>query len=114
MSGVVADGPGEPPNHATNQENHHAMTTPAENEATGVETVDVEWRGHNLTLPASLDDADISVMEAFEDGKGVRALRALLGDRQWAALTAAGMKGRDFKELTPVVAKALGFGSEGE
>ncbi len=78
------------------------------------ETVEVEWHGQSLTIPASLDDAPIEVMEAFEAGKSVAALRGLLGATEFERLKAAGMTGRDFKELTKACSLALGFEDSGK
>lgn len=77
-------------------------------------TIEVEWRGQTLVLPSTIEDCDIEVLEAFENGKAVGFCRALLGDAQWARLRATGLKVRDLNELGDAIAKALGFTGAGE
>lgn len=87
--------------------------TPASHEVTG-EPIQLRWRTFDLTLPASLDDCDVAVLEAFEDGKAIRAARAILGDEQWATIKAGSLKVRDFGELADAIGDAMGMGRAGE
>lgn len=78
-------------------------------------TVEVEWRGHTLVLPASLDDCPVAVLQAFEDGKLVAAVQGILGAVQYAKLDRAEMLTvSDLTELSDVVAAAMGMESAGE
>jgi hypothetical protein len=78
-------------------------------------TVNVEWRGLTLALPSTIEDCDLEVLEAFEDGKAATFVRSLLGPAQWAQVRATGpMKVRDLAEIGELIAKALGFASPGE
>jgi hypothetical protein len=87
----------------------------ARNEVDEPTEITVEWRGEKLTLPATLDDAPLEVLELFEKGKAVGAMRGILGDRQLDRLTEKlGLKVRDFSDLADVVAREMGFGSSGE
>lgn len=96
------------------------MTTPRKSSATAepvrdLNTVEAEWRGHTITLPASLDDSPMSVLVALEDGKVARALTALLGEAQLKRLDEKEMLTvGDLTELSDVVAVAMGFADAGE
>jgi len=90
------------------------VSDPAQVDGTPGVTVEVEWRGQTLALPSTIDDCDIEVLEAFEAGKAVGFVRALLGETQWARLRATGLKVRDLNELGDAIAKALGFAGTGE
>jgi hypothetical protein len=78
------------------------------------ETVDIDYKGTTYTLPASMDDCDVAVLEAFEGGKLTAALSGILGERQYTALKAKGLKVRDLNELTDLIVAAMGFGDRGE
>jgi len=107
--------------------------TPAEREATAdddltaaeiaaaaadayeVETVDFEVtiRGTKITLttPASMDDAPLSVIEAFEDGKTVNAFMQMIGPAQAAKLRASGVTAKMFADVVvPAWNEATGLG----
>lgn len=73
----------------------------------------VEWRGLTLSLPP-INEMDLDVIEAFEDGKAVSAVRAAYGPDQWAQIKAKQPKVGDLEELAGMVAEALGFTSLGE
>lgn len=93
----------------------------AEVEAAGYKTITVSYAGEDWTIPASLDDADVDVIEAFEEEKVVGILRGLLGPAQWKMLKRAARRDRHpqpfrAEELTPLVeqiAKIYGFDTAG-
>lgn len=83
-------------------------------EAEGVNTVTVEYGGRSYVLPASLDDADASVLEAIDDRKASYAIRELLGPEQYKAFKATKPKVRDYDGLFTVYAEMIGLESAGE
>ena len=96
------------------------MTTPAQAEAEGLATVDIDWDGVTVTIPASAEDIDLDVIEAFEAGKAVTAVRALVGAKQYDAARKAYEKqnGRrprvgDLNSLMEQVAQTFGFDNLG-
>lgn len=79
------------------------------------ETVEIEWRGLTLVLPSSIEDCDVSVLEAIEDNKVARVVRGLLGDKQWSEIRSAQLATvGDLGDLAEIIVKALGFTSSGE
>lgn len=83
-------------------------------EAEGAITVDVTYQGAVYAMPADPDDVDGDVVDAMDDGKGSRALRALLGPEQWARFKATKPKARDYGALIQAWAEAAGAQSPGE
>ena len=45
--------------------------------------IDFEWGGHTYTVPAEAFD-DTEVVELYEDGKVISAVRQILGGEQWS------------------------------
>lgn len=90
------------------------MSTPVENEARAVETIDVEWNGNTYTIAASADDWPVEVTLAFEENKAATAVKMLLGAEQWDTFAAMRPTNRDMAELFDTIAKRLGFTSAGE
>lgn len=88
--------------------------TPAQIEATGAATVDIEYAGKTYKFPASMDDADGDVLDAIDDQKFSHALKGLLGDDGWTAFKAAKPKVRDYEGLFSAYAKKIGLVSAGE
>ena len=95
-------------------------TTPAQREAENTATVEVDWDGVPVTLPGSPDDMDLDVLEAFEGGKAVAALRGLVGDRGYDELRNAYAKKNghkpkvgDLGRLMENIAAAYGFETQG-
>lgn len=60
----------------------------AEVAAAGADTATVTWRDLHFTVP-KFSRWPIDAMEALEDNKLYTALRAVLGDEQWAAFKAS-------------------------
>jgi hypothetical protein len=97
--------------------------TAVEAEATDAESIDLEWSGLTLTLPASYRRWPIDAGEAHEEivaavsaGErvGPRRLRAflqaVLGPDQWRIVKARGMSIEDVDDLSTEVFRAT-FGS---
>lgn len=81
----------------------------------------VEWAGLQVRLPGSADDWDPDALEAFETGKAVTAVRALLGSAKYETLkrdftSTHGRRPvmRDMGELLVSIAQVYGFGGAGE
>lgn len=77
------------------------------------EDLKVDFRGDTYALPANMGEWDIEVIEAYEDGHNVAALRALLGDEQWQFLKAKHRpRVKDLDEITNVFLGAIGLSLE--
>ncbi len=97
-----------------------ADATPAHREALGSQMA-VKWAGQTILLPPSVDDWDPDVLEAFENGKAIGALRTLLGSDNYEAARRqfARDNGRkptvgDLTGLVSGIAEAYGFDGPGE
>lgn len=67
------------------------------------------FRGKEYTLPPNLNEADGDVLEHYENDKPISALRALLGEEQFAAYKADQRpKVKDHIEFIGEAFKALG------
>ena len=98
------------------------MNDPVKTEATSVDgdTIDVDWEGITITVPATADDWDPDVLEAFENGKAIAAVKGLLGvdtyervRRQFRNTHGRKMVVRDLNDLMEKVAEVYGFESAG-
>ncbi|WP_378735407.1 hypothetical protein [Nocardia brasiliensis] len=85
----------------------------AQREAEGDETITVEFRGLEFTVPADPDDWPIRVHQALGRNMHIDAIELLLGPVQWTKLTAKYPKKRDFVEFAEILGEVLGFGSAG-
>lgn len=96
--------------------------TPVQAEADeSIETVEIEWLGHPVRLPASTDDWDIDVSRAFARGDIVQVVEALVGrkefreiERRHRAEHDGRMTNRDLAPLGDRIAEIYGFGSLGK
>lgn len=71
--------------------------------------VEFEFRGKKYVLPPNLNEADGDVLEHYENDKPISALKALLGEDQFAAYKAAEKpKVKDHIEFIGEAFKALG------
>jgi hypothetical protein len=93
--------------------------TPAQIEAEGG-TVDVDWLGHTITLPATPDDWDINVTRAFQRGDIVGAVEGLIGEAEFAKVEKAHRKAhggkflnRDLAPLGDKIAEVYGLETAG-
>ena len=100
--------------------------SPVENEALGIETVDVtvnvtvrgvggKVENKDVTLkdiPVDLLDANFEVSEYFDEGKNVKAFIALIGEQNRAILKANGVTIRDFNKFMEAWKEAAGLGED--
>lgn len=94
--------------------------TPAQVEAEGDETVELEWLGHTVAIPASPEDWDINVTRAFASGDAIAVLEGLLGKAEFARIEKAHraahngkFRNSDLTPLTERMAEVYGFDSMG-
>ena len=80
-------------------------------EAETVETTDVTWRGHTLTVATDPDDYPIAVVMAFEKGQNLVGLEIVLGPKQWAEFTKIAKTKRDAVSFLETMGEALGMGN---
>lgn len=92
------------------------MSDAIEGEAIGVDTVSVEWLGHNIDLPASTEEWDLDVLRAFRSGDVVGVLEGLIGADAFARIEKAHRAAnggrflaRDLKPLGDKIAELYGF-----
>lgn len=83
-------------------------------EATGAETITVEYGGHTYTVSATVDGWDFETLELFEAGKSIAASKAILGEEQFATFKATKPTVRDFNALMETIAGRYGFENAGE
>lgn len=93
--------------------------TPAEVEATGA-TVEVEWLGQTISLPAEMDDWDINVTRAFRDKDVIGVVEQLVGPERFAQIEKVHraahngrMTNRDLEPLGDEIARVYGFDTAG-
>jgi len=87
----------------------------AQTEAERDKTVTLTWREQAFTLPATIEDCPIEVIEAMEAGKGLGIVRGILGESQYAAFkTKHRPTVRDLNAFSEVIMAALGFEKPGE
>ncbi len=87
----------------------------AQIEAERATTVALTWRGQKFTLPATIEDCPIEVVEAMEAGHGLGIVRGILGESQYAAFKRKHKPTvRDLNEFSEIVMAALGFEKPGE
>jgi len=86
----------------------------AQIEAEGIETTDVEWRGHTFTVSTDPDNWSVETTLAFEEGKAASGVRSILGPKQWAEFMKSKPVNRDMADLFNEIAKALGLGTAGD
>lgn len=82
-------------------------------EATGILMVTIHHDGMELTIPADPEDWPIQATLAFEDGKILNAIRALLSPREFNKVLAKNYRNKDFGKLYERLAKAGGFDNAG-
>ncbi|WP_333731763.1 hypothetical protein [Streptomyces sp. IBSBF 3010] len=79
------------------------------NDATGTPTP-VEFNGDTFLVPPA-DDWDIDVLEAIDDQRMTHALKALLGDDQYATFRKTNRKVADLGKFFEVAGKSVGAGN---
>lgn len=88
--------------------------TPIEVEVLGDDVVQVSYGDQIYVLPASIEDADDTVLEAIDDQKLSYVIRHLLGPDQLKKFKATKPKIRDYKDLFETYAKQIGLGTAGD
>lgn len=88
--------------------------TPAQVEASGVDTIEVEYLGDRYTMPATADDWDIEALELFQSGRSVAAVGLLMGTKQYSAFKVKHRTARRINEFADQLAVLYGFKSAGE
>lgn len=87
------------------------MTTKAlKAEATGSD-VEFEFNGITYTVPASINDQSLDVLEAIEDGRITAAVRAIIGDAQYAVFKSTKPTIGDLNVFFEALQKAAGWGN---
>lgn len=69
--------------------------------------VDFEYDGDQYTVPP-FKEWDLDAMEAYEDGKILSCIRAVLGDDQWKVFKAGKPKMKDFDTFCEALFAATG------
>lgn len=94
--------------------------TPAQREADQDDTIEVEWLGQTVHLPATADDWDINVSRAFAKGDLITAIEQLVGTASFRRIEKAhraehGGKFRnaDLRPLGDKIAETYGFENQG-
>lgn len=87
--------------------------TPAQIEAEGAETVQVEHNGESYTFPALVDELDGDAYDAFEDQRYSRGLRVVLSDEDWDRFKATKPKLKEYRALVNAWMAAVGVTSAG-
>ena len=82
-------------------------------EATGILMVTIHHDGLDLSIPADPEDWPIQATLAFEDGKILNAIRALLSPREFNKVLAKNYRNKEFGKLYERLAKAGGFDTSG-
>ena len=82
----------------------------AQIEAEGIQTTDVEWRGHTFTVASDPDDYPVEVIIAFEKGQHFVGLELILGDKGWARFMKTKPLKRDGVSLFEAIQEGLGLG----
>ncbi|WP_405560685.1 hypothetical protein [Streptomyces sp. NBC_01180] len=82
---------------------------PTKNDATGA-THTVEFNGDTYQVPPA-DDWDLDVLEAIDESHMTTALRALLGDEQYATFRKSNRKVRDLGAFFETAGKVVGAGN---
>lgn len=89
-----------------------APASPAQREAEGIETIEVEWRGVKLAIPSDVDDWSYwRVIVPLSRGNETQALIGLIGEDQAQALRRAlpDMTAKDGRALFDAINTALGM-----
>jgi hypothetical protein len=79
------------------------------NDAEGTPTT-IEFNGANYDVPPA-EDWDIDVLEAIDDQRLTHALKALLGEDQYATFRKGNRKVSDLGKFFEVAGKAVGAGN---
>lgn len=84
------------------------MTTKAIKAEAQSTYTEVEYDGETYSVPPTME-WDLDVLEALEDGQIVKAVRALLGEEQYAKFKSTKPTVADLNALFEEIGKAAGF-----
>lgn len=98
-----------PKGTASHEDHVHTAVTAPEAEAKGIETMTLEFGGHDYLIPATVDDWSIDALEAAEAGLPSRLLKDVLGPAQYAAFKVRHNTVKDLRALSDAIAAASGF-----
>jgi len=84
-----------------------AVTNPVKAEALN-EDVTFEYEGDTYTIP-STDEWPLEVLEAFEEGRVVSLLKAILGEEQWTEFKATNPKVKHLNAFVSAIQEATGI-----
>lgn len=82
---------------------------PTKNDATGKPHV-FEFNGDSYEVPPA-EEWDLDVLEAIDENRLTAALRALLGDEQYATFRAKNKKVKDLGKFFEAAGKKVGAGN---
>ena len=82
---------------------------PTKNDATNTPHA-FEFNGDNYEVPTA-EDWDLDVLEAIDENKLTHAMRALLGDEQYAMFRKTNRKVKDLRDFFDAAGKKVGAGN---
>ena len=91
-----------------------ALKAEANPDEDGSAPITLEWDGVTYTVESNAELWPVTVVEAFEDGKSVTAIRGIIGAKQWATYKAGNPNTRAMGRFFDAIAKACGLTSAGE
>jgi hypothetical protein len=97
------------PAKAPKPQDHRPKKSAAQREGEGDDTIVFEHNGVDFTIPAHPLDWPAVAVTAFEDGKAMSSLRAVLGPEQWPTLAAMNPTAREAAEFFNRIARESGF-----
>ena len=84
-----------------------------EAEATGENVREFQYKNKTYKINGDPEQWALEAMEAYEDGKSVAMVRALLGPDQWAQFMRTRPATKDFADFLEILFKTIGV-EEGE
>lgn len=83
-------------------------------EAGGEGLTIITFRDEQYSVPSSVEEWPLEVMDSFEQGHSVQFLRGMLSAEDWTRFSKKAKKVKDAEEFTDLVSKAGGFKRAGE
>jgi hypothetical protein len=83
-------------------------------EAEAVEQVEIEYLDLTFSIDADGTNLDIDIVDAFENGRIVSAIKAILGPVQYAQFRKTKPRMKQVNDLSDIIAKVYGFDTLGE
>lgn len=84
-----------------------------EAEAEYADRREFDYKGKTYVIEGDVEEWDLEVMRAFENGKSIAIAEGLVGAKQWALFMAGKPRNKDFAAFSEALFGALGT-SEGE